>query len=114
MDQLLLGWLYNIMSSDIASQVLGCKSLQELWNAVKNLLGTQSRSKITFYKSELQRLRKGSLKMDDYLKKIKITDNLFLVGHPLSSEDLITQTLADFDSEYNAIFIKLSEKTRLM
>lgn len=52
--------------------------------------------------------------MEEYLKKIKeIADNLLLVGHPLSSEDLITQTLFGLDSEYNAIVVQLAEKASL-
>lgn len=35
MDQLLLGWLDNSMSPDVASHVLGCKSSQELWESLK-------------------------------------------------------------------------------
>lgn len=87
------------MSTEVASQVLGCKTSQELWNAVKDLLGTQTRSRITLYKGELQRLTKGSLKMEDYLKKIKELADNFLAGSPIPAGDLITQTLAGFDGE---------------
>lgn len=82
MNQLLLGWLYNTMSMEVALQVLGCKTSQELRNTVKDLLGTRTHSRITLYKGELQRLRKGNMKMDEYLKKVKeLADNLLLVGH---------------------------------
>lgn len=50
------------MSTEMASQVLGCKNSQELWNVVKELCGTQMRSRITLYKGELQRLRKRKFK----------------------------------------------------
>lgn len=34
MDQLLLGWLSNTMSVGVTSQVLGCKTSQELWKNI--------------------------------------------------------------------------------
>lgn len=57
-DQMLLGWLYNSMTLEVISQVLRCKTSQELWKAVKDFSGAQSRSRITLYKSELQHLQK--------------------------------------------------------
>lgn len=85
---------FEDMSPDVISQVLGCKSAQELWNAVKEFSRAQTRSRITLYKSELQRLRKGGLKMDGYLRKTKeIANNLQMAGCPLSNDDLVTQTL---------------------
>lgn len=114
MDQLLLGWLYNMMSTKVASQVLGPKTSQELWNAVKELLQTQTRSRITLYKGELQRLKKGNLKMDEYLRKIKeLACNLLLVGSQIPIDDLITQTLAGLDAKYNHVVVQLAEKTNL-
>lgn len=106
MDQLLLGWLYNTMSTELALQVLRCKTSQELWNAIKELSETQTRSRITLYKGELQRLRKGNLKMDEYLRKIKeLADNLLLAGSQIPIDDLITQTLAGLDMEYNHVVV---------
>lgn len=67
LDQLLLGLLYNSMTLEVISQVLGCKTLQELWNVVKEFSGSQTWLRVTLYKSELQGLRKGGLKMDEYL-----------------------------------------------
>lgn len=65
------------------------------------------------YKGELQRLRKGNLKMDEYLqKKIKeLADNLLLVGSHIPIDDLITQTLVGLDTDYNHVVVQLVEKT---
>lgn len=63
------------------------------------------------YKSEFQILRKNGLKMEEFLRKVKeLSDNLLLAGCPLSSEDLITQTLSGLDVKYNAIIVQLSEQ----
>lgn len=79
------------MSTEIASQVLGSKTCQELWNAVKE----------------------STLKMDEYLRKIKVLSNNLLAGSPLNTDDLITQTLANPDAEYNAVVVQLAEKVGL-
>lgn len=43
--------------------------------------------------------------------KIKtISDNLSLVGHPLTMVDLVTQVLASLDIEYNPIVVQHAKK----
>lgn len=92
----------------------GCRTSAKLWRFVKELAGENTRSKITVYKSELQRLRKGTLKMEENLNMLKsIYDNLYLVGSPISMEDLITQALVGLDGEYNSIVVQLADKTNL-
>lgn len=52
--------------------------------------------------------------MEDYLIKMKtLSDNLKLAGSPISSADLIIQTLTGLDSDYNAIVVQLSDKVNL-
>lgn len=42
-----------------------------------------------------------------------IADNLLLARSPISTHDLITQTLAGLDIEYNPILVQLSDKINL-
>ncbi|KAI4297258.1 hypothetical protein L6164_037153 [Bauhinia variegata] len=113
-DQLLLGWLFNSMTSDIATQLLHCETSQQLWEAVQGLVGAHTRSKITLLKIEFHRTRKGGLKIEEYLNKMKgIADNLTLAGSPISNLDLITQTLSGLDNKYNAIVVQLTDKEEL-
>lgn len=52
--------------------------------------------------------------MTEYLAKMKsISDNMLLSGSPISNSDLIIQTLTGLDSEYNPIFVQLSDKDDL-
>lgn len=76
-----------------------------MWTAVKELVGA---------KSELQRLRKGNVKMEEYLSKLKtISDYLFMAGSPISKEELITHALIGLVSEYNPMVVQLSYKIGL-
>lgn len=45
-DQLLLGWLFNTMTVEIASQLLGCSTSQQLWKLAKDLAGAHTRSRV--------------------------------------------------------------------
>lgn len=52
--------------------------------------------------------------MEVYLKKIKeLPNNLLLAGNPIYTDDLITQTLAGLDAEYNPVVVQLAEKSNL-
>lgn len=113
-NQLLLGWIYNTLTSEIASQLIGSKTSNELWIAVRSLAGAHTRSRVTLLKGELHRTRKGSLKMTEYLSKMKlIFNNLLLAGSPIPMGDLIIQTLAGLDIDYNPITVQLSDKHHL-
>ncbi|KAK4276226.1 hypothetical protein QN277_019196 [Acacia crassicarpa] len=102
------------MTMTITSQMTSCKTTSALWKAVIEFVGANTKSRITFLKSEFHQLKKGSLKMRDYLSNMKsLSDNLTLTGCPLSTTDLVTQTLAGLDTEYTPIVVILTEKDNL-
>ncbi|KAL2517992.1 Glutamate receptor [Abeliophyllum distichum] len=106
-DQLLMGWLYSSMSSEIVMRVMGCNSSSELWRAINENYGILNRSRVTFLTSELQRMRKGSMSMDQYLSSIKqLADNLEIAGNKIEHTDLVTQVLAGLDEEYTPIVVQ--------
>lgn len=108
-DQLLLGWLYSSITPEVAAQLINCTTSQQLWTSIEQMTGAATRAKELWYKGEIQRTRKGSMKMKEYLNKMKsIADNLQLVGSPLSLKDLYAQILCGLDSEYTAIVTQLT------
>ncbi|TYK22689.1 T3P18.3 [Cucumis melo var. makuwa] len=60
-DLLLLGWIYNSMVSDMALQLMEFNTGKDLWEAIKNLFGIQSRQKKIFFVTSSKLLRKVSL-----------------------------------------------------
>nr|QWX09785.1 hydroxymethylglutaryl-CoA synthase [Pistacia terebinthus subsp. palaestina] len=113
-DKLLLGWLYSTMNPDIASQLMQKLTSKELWDAAKELSGAHTKSRVIFYKGELQKTRKGRMKMEEYLTTMKaFSDNLTLAGSPISLSDLITQILIGLDAEYTPIVVHLGDKESL-
>ncbi|GAU35703.1 hypothetical protein TSUD_258780 [Trifolium subterraneum] len=113
-DQALLGWLMNSMTVDIATQVLHCETSKQLWDEAQSLAGAHTRSKIIYLKSEFHNTHKGEMKMEQYLAKMKnLADKLKLAGSPISSSDLMIQTLNELDSEYNPVVVKLSDQINI-
>lgn len=70
-NQLLLGWLYSSISVEVAAQLVNCSTSKELWSSTEKMVGAATKAKILWYKSELQKMRKASLKMKEYLSKMK-------------------------------------------
>ncbi|KAI9185156.1 hypothetical protein LWI28_004799 [Acer negundo] len=113
-DQLLLGWLYSTMNPDIAFQLMKKSTSKELWDAAKELSDAHTKSRVIYYKGELQKTRKVGMKMEEYLNTIKaFFDNLALAVSPISLLDLITQILSGLDVEYTPIVVQLSDKESL-
>ncbi|GAU51268.1 hypothetical protein TSUD_412550 [Trifolium subterraneum] len=113
-DQALLGWLMNSMAIDIATQLLHCETSKQLWDETQSLAGAHTKSRITYLKSEFHNTRKGEMKMEEYLIKMKnLSDKLKLAGSPISNSDLMIQTLNGLDAEYNPVVVKLSDQINL-
>ncbi|KAI9198964.1 hypothetical protein LWI28_025163 [Acer negundo] len=88
-DQILLGWLYNSIEPNVVSEVMCSETSKDLWDSIKDLFGIKTKSNIAYYKKEFQELKKGGMKMFDYLKMAKrLTDNLALASRPVPLEDL--------------------------
>lgn len=113
-DQLLLGWLYNSMTSDVATQVMGFQTSKDLWEVVQNLFGVQSRAEENYLKQVFQQTRKNALKMTDYLKIMKShADNLTLAGSQISTRDLVSQVLTGLDEEYNPVVVLIQGRSNI-
>ncbi|XP_038887140.1 uncharacterized protein LOC120077331 [Benincasa hispida] len=103
-DQLLLGWLYNSMTPEVTIQVMGCGCAKDLWTSIQQLFVLQSRVEEDYLRHVFQRTRKGNLKMEDYLRSMKMNaDNLEKAGSPMPQRTLVSQVLLGLDEEYNAI-----------
>nr|KYP67901.1 hypothetical protein KK1_021516 [Cajanus cajan] len=102
------------MTEGVAAQLLHCETSKELWEGAQSLVGAYTRSHVTLLKTDFHSSRKGSMKMEEYLTKMKaLADSLKLAGSPISNTNLITQTLAGLDFDYNAIVVQLSDRNDL-
>ncbi|KAI9178083.1 hypothetical protein LWI28_022537 [Acer negundo] len=114
-DQILLGWIYNSIDIDVASELMGYETSKQLWDAIRDLFGVKNRSNVVLYKREFNHLKKGNIKMGEYLKAIKkLVDNLALAEHHVTLDDLVSQVLTGLDSlEYNPVVCQINEKENI-
>lgn len=104
-----MGWLYSSITPEIAIKVMGCTSSNKLWVAVEESFGILNRSRVMLLTGELQRTRKGTIAIDQYLTTIKqLADNLEIVGKVIDQSDVIAQVLSGLDDEYTAIVVQIS------
>lgn len=104
----------NPMATDIVTQLLHCETSKEIWDEAQKLAGTHTKSRTIYLKSEFHNTRKGEMKMEKYLIKMKtLADKLKLAGSPISNSDLVIQTLNGLDAQYNPVVVKLADEINL-
>lgn len=55
-----------------------------LWNAAREVTGAKNKAHILMLRTDLQHTRKGIMRMDGYLTKMKnISESLALAGSPI-------------------------------
>lgn len=110
-DQLLLGWLYNSMAPDVVVQLMGFENVKELWEAIEELFGVQSRAEEDYLRQVFQQTRKGNMKMSEYLRVMKTrSDNLAQAGSPVTTRALVSQILLGLNEEYNLVVVRIQGK----
>ncbi|KAK9159788.1 hypothetical protein Syun_006129 [Stephania yunnanensis] len=113
-DQMLISWLLNSLTLDIAQSVHGHVTSADTWKAIEALCGAHNRAKVQLSRTGLQTTRKGALSMSEYLTKMKrFSDSLSTAGSPVSNQDLISCTLAGLDGDYLSITTLLQDKEGL-
>ncbi|KAF7808334.1 glutamate receptor [Senna tora] len=80
----------------------------DLWTSARVLTCSAMKSRVLVLKGELQQTQKGSMKVDDYLNKLKsISEQLALTRALVTTHDLILQTLHGLDVDYNVVVVNL-------
>ncbi|XP_038896600.1 uncharacterized protein LOC120084860 [Benincasa hispida] len=99
------------MALDVAVQLMGYETAKELWQAIQELFGVQSRAEEDYLRQLFQQTRKGGQKMSGYLKLMKLhSDNLAQTSSPVSTRTLISQVLLGLDEEYNLVVVGIQGK----
>lgn len=113
-DNLLATWLMSSISTNILSHVVGCKTSQEIWEAIDQFFNSQSSARIIHYKRQLQNLRKNDMTMREYVTKAKnYCDLLSTAGYKVSETEQILTILSGLDEDYESIVAVISAKKNL-
>jgi hypothetical protein len=90
-DQLLLSWIISSISPALVASLYGLDSLFLAWQSLAARFASQSKSRISHLKHQLQNLQQGSLTCASYLTEAKfLADQLSAVGKPVDDDDLIS------------------------
>ncbi|KAL5758822.1 hypothetical protein ACOSP7_021433 [Xanthoceras sorbifolium] len=110
-DQLLVSWLISTLSSSILGRVTQCVTSCEVWNTVTSMFSQNFMARVMHLRSQLQTLKKGSMKISEYIVKIKgITDSLMAAGQIISEQDLVAYILGGLGLEFDPIICNIASK----
>ncbi|KAH9793669.1 retrovirus-related pol polyprotein from transposon RE1 [Citrus sinensis] len=100
-DGLLTTWLRSMMNEDVLSMVIGLQTAQEIWLTVEENMLPATKEQETWLKDSLYSLKKGSSKLDEFLKKFKgLCDKLAAIGKPMNDDDKIFQIARALGPKY--------------
>ena len=112
-DQLLVSWFLSSTSEGVLLRCVNYDSNFQIWRTLEIYFASQTRVKISQYKTLLQKTKKESLGMNEYLLKIRgFVDLLPLVGVNLSVKDHIDAITDGLYSEYDTFFLTINSQIK--
>ncbi|KAL5848350.1 hypothetical protein ACOSQ4_006363 [Xanthoceras sorbifolium] len=101
----------STLSPSILGRVTQCVTSCEVWNTVTNMFSQQSMARIMHLRSQLQTLKKGALKISDYIVKIKVViDALMAAGQVITEQDLVAYILGGLGLEFDHVVCNIASK----
>ena len=96
------------MSQEVLISIPDDCTSKVLWEALAQTYSQISEAKVLFLKREFQMLKKGAMSIIEFLNQVKsITDQLAMVGYPVSDKEKVQQTLNALGSEYHVLVTSL-------
>jgi len=112
-DQFLLGWLDNTLVERVLSEVYGLNTSKLLWTSLANKFASQSNSRISHIKHQLQGLRQGSITCFEFLQTAKRwADQLAAIGKPMEDDNLIHFLISGLNPTFFTFITTLSLMNR--
>jgi hypothetical protein len=100
-DVCLLGWILASISERLVSTIYGLTTSKQVWTTLQNRFSSQSRSRISHLKRQLQMLTQGGKTCSAYLDSAKtLVDQLAAAGKPVDDQDLINFLLIGLHNSY--------------
>jgi transposase InsO family protein len=112
-DQLVLSWLIATLTSNVLSTVYGLNTSRQVWMSLASRYASQSKSRITHLKRQLQTMRQDARTCTEYLQMAKSwADQLAAVGKPVDEDDLISFILSGLNPSFNVFITTFNLTTR--
>ncbi|KAF3791723.1 hypothetical protein EJ110_NYTH13772 [Nymphaea thermarum] len=78
------------------------KKTLELWNVLATTYSQVSEAKFLQLKRQFQDIKRGTRSVLEYIHEIKnVSDQLAIIGHPVSDKDKVQQALSELRSEFD-------------
>jgi hypothetical protein len=101
-DQLLLSWIICSLSPSLVSSMYSVKTSHQAWTSLATRYASQSKSRVSHLKRQLQSLQQGNKTCTEYLKMAKESaDELAAVGKPVEDDDLISFVVSGLNPLFN-------------
>ena len=112
-DQLLLSWIISSISPTLVASLYGLDTSLLAWQSLADRFASQSKSRISHLKRQLQNLQQGSLSCASYLTEAKfLADQLSAVGKPVDDDDLISFIIGGLNNTFTQFITSYSFHTR--
>ncbi|KAL5540536.1 hypothetical protein UlMin_043239 [Ulmus minor] len=93
-DRMILSWIYSSLTTEIMAQIIGRTTSNSAWITLEKIFSSSSQARIMQLRLQLQTTRKNSMKMMEYIMKLKnFSDSLVAIGEPVSEQDQIMNLL---------------------
>jgi hypothetical protein len=112
-DQVVLGYLYSLLTRETLMHVLRCTSSAQAWRMLTDLYMSQSIARAINTRIALAMTKKLHLSVTDYYAKMcHYANELVATGAPLRDDELVAYILAGLDEDYNSVFTTIVARTR--
>jgi hypothetical protein len=104
-DECLLSMILVTLSENVLSTMFGLNTSREAWVSLANRFASQSKSRITQLKRQLQTIRQDTKTCARYLQLAKgFVDQLAIVGNLIDDADLISFFIGGLNPSFNPLY----------
>jgi len=112
-DQYLLSVITSSLTESVLATVYGLHTSKQAWTALATRFASQSKSRISHLKKQLQTLSQGPKTCSEFLQIAKSTaDQLAATGNPVPDEELISFVLNGLNPPFTSFITTYSFATR--
>jgi hypothetical protein len=103
-DQQVVGFLVNSLSEDVLAHVFGLEHAADVWKALNDLYGSQSKSRVSSLRGAMTNTNKLDLTAQQYISKMKgFASELAAAGKKVYDEELKDYILNGLDANFNSL-----------
>ncbi|KAF3772108.1 hypothetical protein EJ110_NYTH58746 [Nymphaea thermarum] len=92
----------STLSEEVLAGVDDDLSALDLWNVLATTYSQVSEARFLQLKRQFQDIKRGTRSVLKYIREIKnVSDQLAIIGHPVSDKDKVQQTLSGLGSDFD-------------